>query len=157
MTNPVMPITMLQAVPYGVQLAYEQGKLLVSMPVRLIQGQVAPEEARFVGPKGMYDIYAQARERDSEVSSTTPTSPTPPAVNTLYLMATISVALGMTNLFPIPALDGGRIIFIIPEILLRRRVPAQYENMVHLIGFAALILLMVYITTQDFVNPIVLP
>ena len=78
-------------------------------------------------------------------------------LNTLGFLATISVALGFTNLLPIPALDGGRILFVLPEILLRRRVPAQYENMIHLIGFMALILLMIYVTAQDIINPVVLP
>ena len=67
------------------------------------------------------------------------------------------MALGITNLLPIPALDGGRILFVLPEILFRRRVPAKYENIVHLIGFAALLLLMIYITTQDILRPIQLP
>ena len=70
-------------------------------------------------------------------------------------MALINVARGYTRGYL--ALDGGRILFVLPEILLRRRVPAQYENMVHLIGFAVLIILMIYITTQDIINPIVIP
>ncbi len=75
----------------------------------------------------------------------------------MSFLATISIALGYTNLLPIPALDGGRILFVLPEILFRERVPAQYENMIHLIGFTLLILLMIYVTTQDFINPITLP
>jgi regulator of sigma E protease len=69
----------------------------------------------------------------------------------------ISLSLGIFNLFPIPALDGGRIMLILPEILIRRRVPPQFENMLHLVGFAVLILLLIYINIQDFVNPIQLP
>lgn len=156
MANPNVPISWLQAIPFGTMIAFEQGRQLLLLPARLIQGQIAPEQARFVGPKGMFDIYQQARERDQE-GAALPQQATPPAVNTLWLMAIISVALGITNLLPIPALDGGRILFILPEIILRRRVPAEYENMVHLIGFASLIMLMIYITAQDIVNPIQLP
>ncbi|HEX2979838.1 MAG TPA: site-2 protease family protein, partial [Anaerolineaceae bacterium] len=121
-------------------------------PGRLIRGQTSSDEARLVGPKAMFDIYSEARRRDSEAASS-PISE--PAVNVLWFVGSISVALGLTNLLPIPALDGGRIIFVIPEIILRRRIPQQYENLVHLIGFAALLLLMSYITIQDFTNPII--
>ena len=75
-------------------------------------------------------------------------------IRTLALLATISIALGVTNLLPIPALDGGRIIFVLPELILHKRVPAKYENMIHLIGFATLIVLMLVITAQDIINPI---
>jgi regulator of sigma E protease len=70
---------------------------------------------------------------------------------------TISMSLGFMNLLPIPALDGGRILFTLPEILIRKRVPAKFENAVHLVGFALLLLLLIYINLQDFINPIQLP
>ncbi len=78
-------------------------------------------------------------------------------VRTLLLLASISIGLGVANLFPIPALDGGRILFLLPEIIFRKRIPPEQENLVNLIGFAALIMLMIFITTQDIVNPIQLP
>jgi regulator of sigma E protease len=155
MGNPNIPISWNEAVPYAAQLTYEQSKQLFLLPGRLIQGTISADQARVVGPKGMYDIYAQARTRDEEISAEN--NPSNPAVNTLWLLATISVALGITNLLPLPALDGGRILFVLPEIILRRRVPAQFENMIHLVGFALLILFMVYVTTQDIINPIILP
>jgi len=67
------------------------------------------------------------------------------------------VALGFTNLLPIPALDGGRLILLLPEIFLRKKVPAKVENIINMVGFAALIALMVIITTMDIINPIVMP
>jgi membrane-associated protease RseP (regulator of RpoE activity) len=42
-------------------------------------------------------------------------------------------------------------------LLIRRRVPPQFENMIHLVGFAVLLLLLIYINLQDFINPIQLP
>jgi regulator of sigma E protease len=69
----------------------------------------------------------------------------------------ISMSLGIFNLFPIPALDGGRILFTLPEIILRRRIPARYENAIHFVGFAMLLLLLIYINLQDFLNPVQLP
>jgi regulator of sigma E protease len=75
----------------------------------------------------------------------------------LQFFAIISISLGIMNLLPIPALDGGRILLTLPEILVRRRVPANYENAIHMIGFALLVLLLIYINLQDFINPIQLP
>lgn len=138
----------------GLNMTWYQSKQLVSLPVQLIKGTVKADQARFVGPKGMYDIYAQSRELDqANAGSTSPAA----TVNTLWLLANISVALGITNLLPIPALDGGRILFVLPELLFRKRIPAKYENAVNMVGFLLLLILMVVITTQDILNPIVLP
>lgn len=152
--NPLRPASWQQTIPLAAQAAYDQTYNMLSLPGQLIRGTVKPEEARMVGPKGMFDIYQSAREKDTEnANNSDPLA----SSNTLWLMAIISVALGITNLLPLPALDGGRILFLIPEVILRRRVPAQYENFIHLVGFVLLIILMVYITAQDFINPIVLP
>jgi regulator of sigma E protease len=154
MGNPYRPVTLGEAIPAAATTAYDQAYQLVTLPVKLIEGQVSSQEGRVVGPKGMFDIYSQAVQMDSAAESTPVQQP---AVNVLYFVGTISVALGLTNLLPIPALDGGRIIFVLPELIFRRRVPARYENLVHLIGFAALLLLMGYITFQDFAHPITMP
>jgi regulator of sigma E protease len=67
------------------------------------------------------------------------------------------MSLGLFNLFPIPALDGGRILLTLPEIFLRRRIPPHYENLIHLVGFTVLLIFLIYINLQDFINPIQLP
>lgn len=156
MGNPVKPITFFEALPYSLITTAAQGAALITMPIKLLQGEVAAEDARMVGPVGMYDIYSQVRTQDISAESQ-PSSETSSSLNRFWLLGIISIALGFTNLLPLPALDGGRIMFLLPELLFRKRVPAQYENMVHLIGFAALLALMVYITTQDITNRIVLP
>ncbi len=155
MGNPNKEVSWVEAVPYGFVMAYEQAKALVMLPGQLIRGTVSPDQARFVGPVGMFGIFSQARELDQEQQAETPAQTK--GLNSLYLMAVLAVALGLTNLLPIPALDGGRILFIIPEVLFKKRVPPKYENLVHFIGFAALLILMVYITAQDIFNPLVLP
>jgi regulator of sigma E protease len=156
MGNPIKPITFLQAIPYSLITTGAQGAALITMPIQLIKGQVAAKDARMVGPVGMYDIYSQVRSRDITAEEQ-PASNGTESLNRFWLLGVISIALGFTNLLPIPALDGGRIIFILPELIFRKRVPAQYENMIHLIGFAALLALMVYVTTQDITNRIILP
>ncbi|MGN1133925.1 MAG: site-2 protease family protein, partial [Oscillospiraceae bacterium] len=66
-----------------------------------------------------------------------------------YLAAFITINLGLFNLLPIPALDGGRLIFLIIEAIRRKPVPPEKEGMVHAIGMAALMLLMVVVTVSD--------
>jgi regulator of sigma E protease len=154
MTNPITSVPWFETVPVSFRATFEQARMILEMPGRLIRGEVSGEQARVVGPVGIYSMFSQAREMDEEnAASTDPFERT----LTLRLMTVITIALGLTNLFPIPALDGGRILFILPEVITRRRIPPQYENLVHLIGFVALILLMFYITAQDILNPIQLP
>jgi len=127
---------------------------LFLLPSRIIQGQLTPDQSRVVGPVGMFTMFNQERNRDLQTTSTPAAGP---AVNVLSFLAIISVALGITNLLPIPALDGGRILFLIPELLFHKRVPPRYENAVHAIGLFALVALLVVITAQDIINPVVLP
>jgi regulator of sigma E protease len=154
MGNPYKPITFFQALPMAGLTTIDLSIQTVTMPVRLIRGDVPAEQARVVGPIGIFSIYRAANQRDAEAQST-PTRQ--PAASVLSFIAYISVALGITNLLPIPALDGGRILFIIPEIIFRKRVPAKYENFVHMIGFTALLLFMAFVTLQDVINPIKIP
>ncbi len=65
------------------------------------------------------------------------------------LVAFISINLGVMNLLPLPALDGGRLAFLIVEAVRRKPVPAKYEGYVHAAGLILLLALMVYVTGQD--------
>jgi regulator of sigma E protease len=67
----------------------------------------------------------------------------------LTFLALISLNLGLLNLFPFPALDGGRIVFVLLEMVFRRRLPEKVENWIHMTGFVLLISLMVFVTWQD--------
>lgn len=70
----------------------------------------------------------------------------------LKLMALLSISLAVMNLLPIPALDGGRFLFQIIELVTFRKVPAKFEMWVHTIGFGILMLLIVAVTWQDLVR-----
>ena len=71
----------------------------------------------------------------------------------LELTAFISIALAITQLIPFPALDGGRMIFVIIEWIRRgKRVSARTEGIVHSIGFMILLGLLVLITYQDIIR-----
>ncbi|MCQ2454902.1 MAG: site-2 protease family protein [Clostridia bacterium] len=65
------------------------------------------------------------------------------------IMALISINLGIFNLLPLPALDGGRLLFILIEIIFGKKVPEKYEAPVHTAGFAILLLFMLFITFKD--------
>lgn len=67
----------------------------------------------------------------------------------LTLIAFISINIGIFNLLPIPALDGARFLFLLVEAIRRKPLPAEKEGMVHFIGFAALMLLMLLVTFND--------
>ena len=71
------------------------------------------------------------------------------------IMALITMNLGLFNLLPLPALDGGRLLFIVAEMITRKKVPQKYEALIHGIGFALLIILMLFITAKDIMGLII--
>jgi len=73
----------------------------------------------------------------------------------LFFTALISINLAVINILPFPALDGGRILFIIIETITRRPIPPKVANALNLGGFALLILLMIVVTYQDILKLII--
>ena len=154
LSNPLKPTPFFQSLTYAFKTTGIVIKETLLLPVRLIRGTMDPAIARPVGYKGIYDIYSQAVERD-QTTELSIAQPLP--IFTLSIVANISLALGITNLLPIPALDGGRILFTLPELLFKKRIPQKWENAVNTVSFLLLIGLMIVITVLDFTNPIVLP
>ncbi|MBQ7015116.1 MAG: RIP metalloprotease RseP [Clostridia bacterium] len=72
----------------------------------------------------------------------------------LSLVSLISLNLAVMNLLPLPALDGGRLIFLLIELVTRKRVPKKYEAVVHFVGLVALLILMVLIVFKDIFFPV---
>ncbi len=70
----------------------------------------------------------------------------------LMITALISINLGVINLIPFPALDGGRILFVIIETIIRKRIAPKYANAVNTVGFVLLMTLMVIVTYKDVVK-----
>ena len=64
----------------------------------------------------------------------------------------LTANLGIMNLLPLPALDGGRLVFLILEAVRKKRVPPEKEGMVHFAGFAALMILMVIVMYNDIMK-----
>lgn len=90
------------------------------------------------GPVGIYSIVGTMKNE---------------GINSiLYLIALLSINVGVINLLPFPAFDGGRILFLIIEKVKGSPVSTKVENIIHSIGFALLMLLMVYITFNDILK-----
>jgi regulator of sigma E protease len=150
MSNPTEPVSVIAALPAGVGAVYQHSETLLTFPVKIIQGEMEASEGRLLGFKGMFDVYQAVQETEVEQNI-------PSGVNVLGFFATLTISFGILNLLPIPALDGGRIMFTLPEIILGRRVPPKYENAIHLVSLALLLMLLLFVNLQDFLNPISLP
>lgn len=150
MSNPTEPVSVIAALPAGVGAVYQHSETLLTFPVKILQGEMDPSEGRLLGFKGMFDVYQAVQETEVEQNI-------PSGVNVLGFFATLTISFGILNLLPIPALDGGRIVFTLPEIILGRRVPPKYENAIHLVSLALLLMLLLFVNLQDFINPISLP
>lgn len=72
--------------------------------------------------------------------------------NYIYILALISVSLGITNLLPIPALDGGKIVLLLIEAIRRKKIKEETEATITLVGFSLIIALSLYITYNDIIR-----
>ena len=70
----------------------------------------------------------------------------------MNIILMLSVNLGILNLLPIPALDGGRLVFLLVEVIRGRPVPPEKEGMVHFVGLMFLMALMVFVFFNDLSN-----
>jgi len=118
---------------------------IFTVPVQLIQGLIPAEMARPVGPVGVGQLVGDAVQYSIDTGWWFPV---------MQLMGSLSVALAVANLLPLPALDGGRILFVFVEAIRGKRVDPSKEGLVHLIGMILLVALMLFITWQDVINPV---
>ena len=70
----------------------------------------------------------------------------------LDIATLVTINIGIFNLLPVPALDGGRLVFLIVEAIRRKTMKAETEGMIHFVGFALLMVLMVVVTFNDVKN-----
>lgn len=109
---------------------------------KLIRGKVSTDQ--IAGPVGVVDVIGSTYDYSKEYGLKMI------FVNISSLVIMISANLGVMNLLPFPALDGGRLIFMIIEILRGGKpVPKEKEGMVHMIGFILLMALMVFVLYND--------
>lgn len=118
---------------YGVEETYNMIITIGTLVGKLITGQFSIDALS--GPVGIY--------------KTTETVVTFGLYNILYFAAMLSVNLGIMNLLPLPALDGGRLLFFAVEAVRGKPIDRQKEGMVHFVGILLLMILMVVVTWND--------
>lgn len=111
-------------------------KLMITTIKELFTGGVAVKELS--GPVGIYTVVGEQSKQGFE--------------NILSLIAFLSINVGVINLIPFPAFDGGRILFLLIEKIFKKPVPVNVENTINNVGFLLLLLLMVYVTFNDIVK-----
>jgi len=102
----------------------------------LLRGRASAEEV--VGPIGMVHFVGEAAKTS--------------IYSLLSLAAVISINLAILNILPFPALDGGRLIFIVIELIKGKPINPEKEGFVHFIGFVVLIILMVFVIYKDIIR-----
>ncbi len=112
------------------------GKMILVSLYDLVTGSVGMEAMS--GPVGIVSEIGNAAQRG--------------IMDLISFAALITINLGLFNLLPLPALDGGRVFFILAELIIRKKIPADKEGMVHFIGFALLIVLMLFATWNDIIR-----
>ena len=111
----------------------------------LVKGQVQRDEV--AGPVGIaVNVVGKTYDQAKEYGALTILA------NMLSIVMTLSINLGILNLLPIPALDGGRLVFMLIEAVRGKPIPPEKEGMVHFAGFVALMVLMVFVLYNDIVR-----
>ncbi len=137
---------LLEAVGEALKELATYARAFVELPVAVIQQQIPARYLRPVSVIGISQLGGQAIDSSIDQNVAWPI---------IRLTAAISIALAITNLLPLPALDGGRILFVLIEAVRGRRVDPQRETVVHLIGFAILVTAMLVFVYLDIVDPLV--
>lgn len=123
------------------ETVYRTGSYISMMYESLLQLVTGEMSVKYVsGPVGISNVVAEAATIGFDA--------------VLSLTALISLNLAVVNLLPLPALDGGRLIFLIIELIFKKKVPQKYEAVVHFVGLVSLLALMVVIVFKDIFFPI---
>ena len=110
----------------------------------LINGTVGMDQLS--GPVGIVDIVDETYDQSKQYGALVV------AVQMMNLMLLLTANLGVMNLLPLPALDGGRLIFLFVEAIRGKRVPPEKEGIVHGIGMVLLLGLMAYVLFNDVIR-----
>ena len=110
----------------------------------LLQGDASKEDIS--GPVGIAQAIGEVAEES------VPYGPLVLILNLCNIAMLLSVNLGVINLLPLPALDGGRLVFMLIEAVRGKPIPPEKEGMVHFAGFVALMALMVFVMYNDIVR-----
>jgi len=119
-------------------------KTTVKSLVMLVQGKLSANDLS--GPVGI------AVTIDETIEVAKPYGLSTVVLTMINFAVLLSVNLGVMNLLPLPALDGGRLLFLLIEVVRGKPVPPEKEGVVHFIGFVALMILMVFVLYNDIVR-----
>jgi regulator of sigma E protease len=122
--------------------------ITVLFPVYIIRGLIPIAQARPVGVIGISQIAQRSVEQSIATGALYPI---------LNILILVSISLGIFNLLPIPALDGGRIVFAIVEKIRKKPLTPALEERIHMITLMILGVLFIFITILDIVAPIPMP
>lgn len=139
-----VPLPPTEAIQYGVAQVNEVMSLILELPGRIIRGEAQAEETRVVSIVEITRIGSQLLQRSIEENRPT---------DILNYIALINIALGITNLLPIPPLDGGRILLVLIEMVRGRPISPEREGTILLIGIAFLLSIGVFFIINDIFNP----
>jgi regulator of sigma E protease len=134
-----------KAILYGLREVGSTILMTAMVPIQVLRGLLPAGAARTVGPMGIAQLTGNAVQQSLSVDWAYPI---------LHLTGVLNVAIGITNLLPLPAFDGGRIVFILIEAIRGKPIAPEKEGLVHGIGLMVLLLLMVAITVQDILVPL---
>ena len=138
-----IPQSVPDAFAYSLRTTYETFSLIASIPGRLLDGSLSGKDARPISIIGISKIGGEFLQRSLNEG----------AGLMLHFVALISIFLGISNLLPIPALDGGRIVFVLLEVLRGKPIDPKIEGRVHQVGIVLLMALGLVIMAYDVINP----
>lgn len=139
----LIPQDLSSAIAHSLRTIANTFELIASIPGRLLDGSLSGKDARPISIIGISKIGGEFLQRSLQEG--------PGLI--LNFIALISIFLGVSNLLPIPALDGGRIVFVLLEIIRGRPVNPRVEARIHQVGIMLLLLLGVIIMIYDIVDP----
>ncbi len=134
-----------QALLYGSRYFANIAVTTVTLPVYVIRMGIPFAQARPVGVVGISQIAEQSVNQSIQQNAAYPL---------LNVLALLSISLGIFNLLPIPALDGGRILFSVIEAIRGKALTPELEERIHLIALMAMVVLFVAVTVLDIVMPV---
>ena len=134
-------VSALNIIPGAINETLSMTKMIWLSLIDMLSGNYGMDELS--GPVGTIGIVADTASNAVKSSD---------YASIIFMLAFITVNIGIVNLLPLPALDGGRLLFIGIELIFRRPVPKKFEAIVHAAGLILLLGLMVLITFNDIAN-----
>ncbi|MCM1022560.1 MAG: site-2 protease family protein [Prevotella sp.] len=132
-------VTPANIIPYAFKNAVYYGRIVLMSLRDIIGGKYGINDLQ--GPVGIVTVIGDVTEQSGfDISFI------------LDIATLVTINIGIFNLLPLPALDGGRFVFLLVEAVRRKALKAETEGMIHFVGFAALMLLMIFVTFNDIKN-----